>query len=100
MGEKPLSNLDENRKTRAKTGGRKKGSLNKATADVKAHAQKYTTEAVETLAKLMRSAESETARAAACQQILDRGHGKPAQAHTGEGGGPIALGISWLPPSA
>lgn len=59
--------------------GRKKGSLNKATADIKAAAQKYTPEALETLAAVMRDGESAAARVAACKEILDRGHGKSHQ---------------------
>lgn len=36
----------------------------------------------------------------ALKEIGDRLDGRVPQAITGEGGGPIALGISWLPPSA
>ncbi len=36
----------------------------------------------------------------AIKEIADRLDGRVPQALTGEGGGPIALGISWLPPSA
>lgn len=74
-----------------KTGGRRKGSLNKATADVKALAQVYGKEAVETLALIMRTGQSEKARTSAATQLLDRGYGKPAQAITGEGGGPLTV---------
>lgn len=74
-----------------KTGGRVKGVPNKATADVKAAAQKYTVEAIDTLAEIMRSGESEAARVAAADKLLDRGHGKPAQAITGPDGGAISL---------
>ena len=59
--------------------GRPKGARNKVTADVMAAAQVYTTEALKTLAYLMRNAEAEAARVAACREILDRAHGKPAQ---------------------
>ena len=74
-------------------GGRKKGTPNKATADIKAIAQKYTAEAVRTLAKLMRDSESDAARVGAIKEILDRGHGKSAQAMTGADGGPIIVKI-------
>jgi hypothetical protein len=37
-------------------GGRKKGTPNKATAEIKAVAQQYGTEAIETLAEMMRGA--------------------------------------------
>lgn len=81
-----------------KTGGRRKGTPNRATADVKAAAQKYTQEALDTLALLMRGAESEQARVSAARELLDRGHGKAPQAHTGQGGeGPIKLELSWQP---
>ncbi len=45
--------------------------------DLRALAQAYTTEALETLATLMRKGESETAQIAAARELLDRGHGKP-----------------------
>jgi hypothetical protein len=63
-----------------KTGGRTKGTPNKATADVKAAAQVYTSEAVESLAKIMRDSDSDAAKVAAIREILDRGHGKARQA--------------------
>ena len=53
---------------------------NKATADVRAAAQQYTVDAIETLASIMRYGESEAARVAAADKILDRAHGRPAQA--------------------
>jgi len=59
--------------------GRPKGSLNKATATVKEAAQAFTNDALEVLAKIMKSGESEAARVAAANSILDRGHGKPKQ---------------------
>lgn len=62
-----------------KTGGRKAGTPNKVTADVRALAQEYTSEAIDTLVKLMRGAEAEAARVAATKELLDRGHGKAIQ---------------------
>jgi phage gp46-like protein len=62
-----------------KTGGRVAGTPNKATADVKAAAQQYTSEAVEALAAIMRDSDSDAAKVAAIREILDRGHGKPKQ---------------------
>lgn len=62
-----------------KTGGRAKGVPNRATADIKAAAQQYTTEAVEALATIMRDSESDAAKVAAIKEILDRGHGKARQ---------------------
>jgi hypothetical protein len=60
-------------------GGRKKGTRNKATVEVKAIAQKYTKQVIERLAYLSLKAESEQAQVAACKELLDRGHGKAPQ---------------------
>lgn len=79
-------------------GGRAKGVPNKATRDIKALAAPYAPEALETLAKIMRTGESEQARVAASRELLDRGFGKAAQAVTGENGtGPVKLELSWQP---
>lgn len=64
-----------------RVGGRKKGTPNKATADVKAAAQQYTEQALRTLAEIMNSSEHPAAaRVSAANVLLDRGHGKPSQA--------------------
>lgn len=67
--------MEEKRKA-----GRPPGSRNKQTLDVKEAAQEYTAEALEKLADLMRSAQSEAAQVAAIKELLDRGHGKAKQA--------------------
>lgn len=74
-----------------KTGGRKKGVPNKATASLKEAAQVYTEQALQTLANIMTAGESEAARVAAANSILDRGYGKPKQTveASGPDGGPI-----------
>ena len=59
-----------------KTGGRLKGSLNKATAEVRGLALKYGPDAVEELARLSIEAESEAARITACNAVIDRAYGK------------------------
>lgn len=59
--------------------GRPKGAVNKATADVREAARAFTNDALEVLALIMTSGESEAARVAAANSILDRGHGKPKQ---------------------
>lgn len=66
-----------------KTGGRTKGTPNKATASVKALAQQHGPDAIERLAHLMMKAESEAAQVAAANAILDRAYGKPKQALVG-----------------
>lgn len=71
--------------------GRPKGARNKVTAPIKEAAAVYTDEALAVLASIMHKSESDAARVAAANSLLDRGHGKPKQAveHGGEGGGPI-----------
>ena len=67
-------------------GGRKPGTPNKATRDIRELAQVHSAEAVKELAKLAglvkgtKGAESEQARIAALKELLDRGHGKATQA--------------------
>jgi hypothetical protein len=63
----------------AKTGGRKPGSLNKATSELKDLARVHTEAAVLELARLASGAQSEQARVAAIKELLDRGHGKATQ---------------------
>lgn len=72
-----------------KVGGRIKGTPNKATADVRALAQRYTDDAIRTLSEIMLRGEAEAARIAAARELLDRGHGKATQVLAGEGGGPL-----------
>lgn len=60
--------------------GRKKGTPNKATADIKALAQQYGPEAIMTLAKIMQTGDSDKAKTAAARELLDRGYGKSVQA--------------------
>jgi hypothetical protein len=49
--------------------GRKKGSLNKATADIRQAAQQFTDDALGVLAQIMRDSESDAARVAAANSI-------------------------------
>src|ERR1700686_4000981 len=76
-----------------KAGGRRKGTPNKATADVKAVAGVYTAEAVAALVAIMRRKNaSDAARIAAARELLDRACGKPAQPPAGpSGSGPVTL---------
>jgi hypothetical protein len=61
----------------------KKGTPNKATAEIKALAQEYGAEAIETLANALRSSDPKVAIMAA-NALLDRGYGKPAQTIAGD----------------
>jgi hypothetical protein len=62
-----------------KTGGRQKGSLNKATADIKALARNYTEEAMAALIGIIRESESDAAKVSAIKEVFDRGYGKAKQ---------------------
>lgn len=70
---------------RPKYGGRRAGTPNKATREIKDLAQKYAPAAMKELARLASKAESETARVAAIKELFDRGFGRPSQAvqHSG-----------------
>lgn len=63
-------------------GGRRKGTPNKATAAIKEIAGQYTQQAVDTLVSVLAGGEGipAAAQVAAAKEILDRAHGKPAQA--------------------
>jgi len=81
-------------------GGRHKGVPNKVTADVRIAAQRYTAEAIETLASIMRESDVDQARIAAAKELLDRGHGKSTQpidaTLAGKDGGPVRVEL-YLP---
>lgn len=72
-----------------KTGGRKKGTPNKSTEEIKTIAQQYGADAIKTLATLMQTSDSDTAKIAAARELLDRGYGKSAQSITGANGLPL-----------
>jgi hypothetical protein len=76
-----------------KSGGRQKGTLNRSTADIKALAQVYGSDAVETLAEIMKDeGQPPAARVAAAKELIDRGYGKAMQPTelSGAGGTPLA----------
>lgn len=59
--------------------GRRKGSLNKLTVDLKNKAGEYTAEAIQVFVDVMRDPEAPAAvRVQAADKLLDRSHGKPA----------------------
>ena len=78
--------------------GRKKGTPNKSTAEIRALAQEHGASALDKLVNLMDSKDERTALAA-CRELLDRGYGRAPQAITGEGGeGPVIL--KWMEPKS
>jgi len=80
---------------RQKTGGRRKGTANKATAGIKAAFQKHGDELVKALLALCKS-DDERVRLSAIQAALDRGYGKPAQAVaiTGDPDSPVIFHLA------
>ena len=76
-----------------KTGGRQKGTPNKATADIKAAAAIHGADALAALASIAKNRRApHAARVSAAVAILDRGYGRPSQAValTGKDGGPMS----------
>ncbi len=70
-----------------KVAGRKKGTPNKVTADIKAIARKYGPEAMKGIAELAKNATNEATRLAAWNTLLDRGYGKAKQIVGGDDDG-------------
>lgn len=75
--------------------GRPAGRRNKATdaelESLSTLAKQHTAAALQTLVNIAANSESDAARVAAANSILDRGYGKPTQAleHSGKGGAPL-----------
>jgi hypothetical protein len=79
----------------AKVGGRKAGTPNKATLEIKELARVHGPTAIERLVKLSRDPSGAVA-VAACRELLDRGYGKAPQPHDGDGqGGAIKWVVGW-----
>jgi hypothetical protein len=84
-----------------KTGGRRKGTPNKVTADIKALAEPYGAAAITALAQLaglvpnIPAAESEQARIIACRELLDRAFGRPMVQLAGDSKQPLSIDFRW-----
>lgn len=60
--------------------------------NIKTLARNYTDVALGRLSQIITQSENDSAVVSACNSILDRGWGKPAQPHTGEDGeGPLEI---------
>ena len=71
------------------------GGRPKASAKVRDLAREYTEQALQVLVEIATEGESEAARVAAANAILDRGKGKPTQPIDGDGeGGPIPTSMT------
>lgn len=73
--------------------GRPKGKPNKATAEFKDLANEYTPECLEILIDVARNSESDAARVAAVNGVLDRALGKPKQAVDATVSGSLTVNI-------
>lgn len=63
-----------------KTGGRRRGTPNKTTADIRALAQEFGEAALRKLVEVMNHADSPPqAKISAANALLDRGYGKPSE---------------------
>jgi hypothetical protein len=63
--------------TRLKTGGRKAGTPNKTSAQVRALAMSHTDEAITLIVNLMQTSENDAVRLQAARELLDRSCGNP-----------------------
>lgn len=77
--------------------GRKPGVPNKVKREIAEAAQEYSEQALRVLAEVMLEGDSAASRVAAANAILDRAHGKPAQAVKvgGDQEAPIQQVIRW-----
>lgn len=70
--------------------------MSKSLTEIRSLARSYTEMAIQSLAGIAQNGESEAARVAAINALLDRGWGKPVQPHDGDGeGGPVQLTVTW-----
>jgi hypothetical protein len=69
--------------------------MTKSLTEIRSLARSYTEMAIQSLAGIAQNGESESAKVAAANALLDRGWGKPAQPVTGEDDGPIQLTVTW-----
>ena len=76
-------------------GGRSKGTPNKATAEIKALAQRHGAEAIKALVELMKSGDPEI-RFKAANALLDRGYGKPTQMLVGDPEKPLTHNVAMV----
>ena len=65
----------------------------RAPTDIRSLARSHTEIAIKILAGICKDSTSDAARVSAAVALLDRGWGKPPQAHTGEDDAPIKVTI-------
>jgi hypothetical protein len=74
--------------------GRRVGTPNKKTADIKALAFQSAPDAITELVRLLKHSRNEAVRVSAAKELLDRALGKAMQPHSGESGeGPVIVQV-------
>ena len=81
----PGSKLGERR------GGRKKGTPNRISTEIREAARRYGREALRLHVKLMRASKNEDVRQRSANVILDRAYGRPSQVNSGDEDNPLEL---------
>ena len=77
-------------------GGRRRGTPNKATAEIKALAAEHVPAIVKELVRLATKAKNEATRVAAGKELLDRAFGKAPQALIGDPKNPLAAQVAMI----
>jgi hypothetical protein len=72
-------------------GGRKRGTPNRISTEIRDAARRYGREALQLHVKLMRASKNEDVRQRSANVILDRAYGKPAQSLSTEDDNPLQL---------
>jgi hypothetical protein len=77
--------------------GRPKGAVNETTKTLREKAREHADDVLAVLIGIAKAGESDAARVAACNALLDRGYGKASTVLNGdEDGGPVRLAaIEW-----
>src|SRR5271166_2545412 len=77
--------------------GRKAGTPNKASADIRAIAQQHGPWAIAELVKIAQNGAVEATRVVALKELLDRAYGRPMQAISTEPDTPLHIRFEWAP---
>jgi hypothetical protein len=86
--------------TGMKLGGRKKGTPNKSTSEIRTLAQEYGPEAIRRLVSLMRQSDDRKLQFAAARELLYRGYGPPKEPEdSSQEVGPLNLNIRFRDPA-
>ena len=84
-------------KGQPKTGGRKKGTPNHATVEIKELARSHCADAIAKIVSLMHSAVNEQVQMAAAKELIDRGYGKAVQAIEADVKAEVCIQVVTLP---